>query len=284
MSGSNTVGGKLAPDLAEAWLLDMGATNIETVQRKDSQGNNIPERVVSGEKNGKLIGVEIKAHGTNTGVDALRNGEADVWMASAPVTKEQAERLSALGDMRSKGSEHVVGLDGIAIIVSGANHVDSLTKAQVKAIFTGQIRDWSDLRQPAASINLYARDANSGTRVTFQDLVLGPGNRMAPLAPKKPEGYDDGDRLSDDVVADPHGIGFVGMTSIRSAKAVTIKDGSATALAPTTYTVRNENYPFTGGCTFIRRNSQMRTWGNLSNSRSEGLGRSLWRNRKSRPA
>jgi phosphate transport system substrate-binding protein len=153
--------------------------------------------------------------------------------------------LASLGDMRSAQSEHTVGLDGIAIIVSPSNRLTSLTVAQVKAIFTGEIRDWSDLGQPAGEIDLYARDEESGTRKMFEEMVLGRGAKMAPLAARKPEGYDDSDQLSDDVLSDPRGIGFVGMSYIKSAKALAIGDGKATALAPTTFTVRTENYPLT---------------------------------------
>jgi phosphate transport system substrate-binding protein len=246
LSGSNTIGAKLAPDLAEAWLLDMGATDIETVQRKDDQGAKLPEKVVSGELDGKRVGVEIKAYGTAIGLSALRDGDADIWMASAPVTEEQAQALKDQGDMRGPASEHVIGLDGVAVIVSPTNPLSTLTKAQVKAIFTGAIKNWSELGQPAAPINLYARDAESGTRKTFDDMVLGSEDKMAPLAAAKPEGYADSEQLSDDVAADPHGVGFVGMPYIRAAKALTIKDGAgATALAPTVFTVRTESYPLT---------------------------------------
>ncbi len=243
LSGSNTVGGRLAPDLAEAWLHSLGATEIRKVQRVDAKGEKLPERVVSGVLNGHRVGVEIKAHGTGTGVKELAEGAADIWMASAPVSPDQAARLAALGDMRSRQSEHTVGLDGIAIIVSPANPLASLTKAQVKAIFSGEVTDWSEFGRPAGRIDLYARDKESGTRKTFEEMVLGHGVRMGPLAAAMPDGYEDSDVLSDAVVGDPHGIGFIGMSYIKSAKALAISDGKASPLAPTVFSVRTENYP-----------------------------------------
>ena len=242
LSGSNTIGGRLVPDLAEAWMLSLGATDIEKVQRVDDNRQPIPERVVSGMLNGSRVGVEIKAHGTGTGVDALANGDADIWMASAPATDAQVATLASVGNMRAAQSEHVIGLDGIAVIVSPSNALTSLSKAQVKAIFSGAISDWSQIGQPAGHIELYARDKESGTRKMFEEIVLGKDAKMAPLATRMPDGYDDSDRLSDDVVADPHGIGFIGMSYIKSAKALAINDGQASALSPTIFTVRNENY------------------------------------------
>jgi phosphate transport system substrate-binding protein len=243
LSGSNTIGAEIAPNLAEAWLADLGATDVETVQRQDDDGAAVPEKVVSGALDGKRVGVEIKAYGTATGVNALRDGEADIWMASGPVTEEQAHSLKDLGDMHGPASEHVIGLDGIAVIVSPSNSLSTLTKAQVKAIFTGASKNWSELGQPAAPINLYARDSGSGTRRIFQEMVLGSDGEIAPLSAAKPEGYGDSAQLSEAVASDPHGVGFVGMASTGPAKALTIKDGAAAALAPKAYAVRTESYP-----------------------------------------
>jgi len=245
LAGSSTIGAKLAPDLAEAWLRSLGATEIETIQRDDDQGDRLPERLVSAHLDGKLVGIEIKAYGTATGADALRDGSADVWMASAPVTDEEAQELKELGDMRAPASEHVVGLDGIAVIVSPRNALSTASKAQVKGLFDGAVKNWSELQQPAGDVVLYARDKESGTRRMFEELVLGPDAKMAPLAEKKPEGYADSEQLSEDVAADPQGVGFVGMAFVGPSKALAIKDGDAAALTPTASSVRAESYPLT---------------------------------------
>ncbi|WP_456775563.1 substrate-binding domain-containing protein [Bradyrhizobium sp. USDA 4369] len=243
LNGSNTIGAKLAPDLAEAWLRSLGVSEVRRVQRSDPQGGKLPEFVISGELGGRMVGVEVKAHGTGTGAKALRSLDADIWMASVPVSDEQAAMLAPVGDMRSARSEHVVGLDGIAVIVSPSSRLKTLTKVQVKEIFTGRVTDWSALGLPAGPINLYARDSQSGTRKTFEELVLGPSARMAPLTTRQPNGYEDSERLSDDVASDPNGIGFVGMAYVGAAKALAVSDGNAIALAPTEFTVRTENYP-----------------------------------------
>ncbi|HYA80284.1 MAG TPA: phosphate ABC transporter substrate-binding/OmpA family protein [Methylocystis sp.] len=240
LSGSSTLGQKLAPDLAAAWLASKGATHIEAVERRDDQGASLPERVVSGEIDDNLVGVEIKGHGTASGFEALRAGDADIWIASAPASAEQLKELEGSGGL----TEHVLGLDGIAIVVSPSNPLKSLTKAQLKSIFSGAIKDWKELKLPPGPINLYARGEGSGTRASFEAMALGPDVKMAPLAAAKPEGYADNDELAHDVAHDPHGIGFVSMAQVAPAKAVEIKDGpAAAALAPTVFTVRTESYP-----------------------------------------
>src|SRR5262249_38734880 len=58
--------------------------------------------------------------------------------------------------------EHVVGLDGIVVIVSPRNPVAKLSLEQLQGIFSGAIFDWSQIGGAAGRINVYARDAKSG--------------------------------------------------------------------------------------------------------------------------
>jgi phosphate transport system substrate-binding protein len=245
LSGSNTIGGELAPNLAEAWLVSKGATNIAKQQCVDDSGHDLPEFVVRGQLNGAPAGVEINAHGTGTGVAALAKGTTDIWMASAQATDAQLSTLSPVGVQRGGDTENVVGLDGVAVILSPTNPVSALSKAQVKAIFTGQITDWSALGGTPGPIHLFARDKESGTRKTFAEMVLGSGSAMAPLVAQQPQGYDNNADLSHDVAADPQGIGFVGMGYVKPAKAIAIGDGSITPVTPSNFTVQKEIYPLT---------------------------------------
>lgn len=63
-------------------------------------------------------------------------------MASRKIKPDEIATLAALGDMTSPASEHVLGLDGIAIIVNQANPATSLTKDQLARIFSGEVTNW----------------------------------------------------------------------------------------------------------------------------------------------
>jgi phosphate transport system substrate-binding protein len=78
-------------------------------------------------------------------------------MASRKIKPEGASRLAGFGGMTSRAAEHVLGLDGIAVIVSKANPVQSLTNEQLARVFAGEITDWRQLGGPSAGINVYAR-------------------------------------------------------------------------------------------------------------------------------
>lgn len=62
-------------------------------------------------------------------------------MASRSIKPEDAATLANLGDMTSPACEHVVGLDGLAVIVNKNNPVSALSKIQVAKIFIGEMAD-----------------------------------------------------------------------------------------------------------------------------------------------
>jgi phosphate transport system substrate-binding protein len=158
-------------------------------------------------------------------------------MASRKIKQEEATNLAALGNMTSPASEHVVGLDGIAVIVSKANLVQSLTKDQIARIFAGETANWQQLHGPDAAINVYARDDKSGTYDTFKALVLG-GKKLAANAKR----FEDSRELSEAVAKDPNGIGFIGLPYVRDAKAVAVSENGTRPFLPNHFTVSTEDY------------------------------------------
>ena len=69
--------------------------------------------------------------------------------------------------------EHVAAWDMIAVIVNDANGVRDLTPAQIEGIFTGEIRDWSEVGGSPGSISVYTRNTSSGTYKSFQEMAMG---------------------------------------------------------------------------------------------------------------
>ena len=67
--------------------------------------------------------------------------------------------------------ENVVAIDGIAVVVDPANTVKDLTKDQLIAIYTGETKNWSELGGEDAPIVVIGREAGSGTRGAFEELV-----------------------------------------------------------------------------------------------------------------
>ena len=235
LAGSNTVGSSLGPALAEAFLKQLGASDVRT-QPGDSPDEKNVSGILPGSSSPALI--TIAAHGSATAFTSLAEAKCDVGAASRKVKPDEIRTLSFLGDMSSFASEHVLGLDGIAVIVNAANPISSLRVDQVAQAFTGSINDWSELGGRAGSIKVYARDDKSGTYDTFKTLVLG----SAPLVATAKR-FEDSTQLSNAVAADPYAIGFIGLPYIHSAKALAIASSGTRPLLPNLLTVATEDYP-----------------------------------------
>ena len=235
--GSNTVGEKLTPRLVESFLMARGATDIKT-----EQGNLPAEKAVSARLNGRIEFIEIHAHGSSTAFSDLLQGRAELGMSSRRI-KEQ-ERLSLLGksgDLSEPGSEHIIGLDGLAIIVNNDNPVAQLSIPQLVKIFSGAVTNWSELGGKDLPITLYARDENSGTWDSFKSMVLEPAKVSLAQSAQR---FESSTQLSDSVAKDEGAIGFIGLPYVRRAKLLAISaTKSSKAILPTHFTVSTEDYP-----------------------------------------
>lgn len=233
LQGSNTIGAKLAPALARGWLAARGYRDI---REQDISAEEI--RVSGRDAQGQPFTVAIHAHGSSTAFTGLARGAADIGMASRRIKPAEVKTLAALGAMDQPAAEHVVGLDGIAVIVNPANGTQSLDTATIRDIFLGRIANWSKLGGPNRPIHVYARDDKSGTFDTFKSLVLNGADALAPGAKR----FESNAELSDSVAVDPNGIGFVGLPYVRHAKALAVSERGTRAILPTAFSVATEDY------------------------------------------
>jgi phosphate transport system substrate-binding protein len=77
-----------------------------------------------------------------------------------------------------------VAQDGVCIITSPQNPITNLSQEQVEGIFTGRIRDWSEVKGAAITgpIDLFDRDGASGTQDAFQHIFLGENQKVSHAA------------------------------------------------------------------------------------------------------
>jgi phosphate transport system substrate-binding protein len=238
LHGSNTIGEKLAPALAEAYLKLKGAAATQETESAQDEHQVLSTTPIGGSR----LGIEVYAHGSATAFKDLAAQSTDLGMASRRIKPEEATQLADVdGDLTSPSSEHVLGLDGVAVIVNPANPVQSLTIEQAGKIFSGQITDWSAVGGTAGPIALYARDDKSGTFDTFKALVLDPLSFKLLADAHR---YESSSDLSDAVSADASGIGFIGLPYVRRSKVLGISAGAGNPpIVPTQFTVGTEDYP-----------------------------------------
>jgi phosphate transport system substrate-binding protein len=159
-------------------------------------------------------------------------------MSSRPIRAEELSALRSKGRLeRLTSSEHVIALDGVAVVVHPDLAIEALTVAELRAVFAGQIRNWRTLGGGDQAVVLHARGDRSGTYDTFKSLVL-RDNTLSDKAIR----YESNALLSDTVAQQPGSIGFTGLPYIRNAKALAIRDGDAQALMPKPFNVAVEDY------------------------------------------
>lgn len=234
IQGSNTIGAELAPNLVKNYLEAKGAEKVTV----SVSGEN--ETLISGvvPATGQTVSVAVAAHGSGTGFKGLLAHTADIAAASRPAKDKEVAALTDMADLHSPTCEHIIGIDGLAIIVNHSNPLNDLSVQEIAGIFSGEYQDWSELGGPAGPIHVYARDDKSGTWDSFKSMVLGEDKPLTASA----ERFESNADLSDTVSRDSQGIGFVGLSFVRSAKLLSVSDGTAKSLLPNKLTVATEDY------------------------------------------
>lgn len=100
--------------------------------------------------------------GSGAGIEAVNNGTADIGNSSRNLKDEE----KAAGAV-----ENIVAIDGIAVCVDPSNTVTGLTKEQLINIYNGTITNWSEVGGNDAPIVVVGREAGSGTRGAFEELL-----------------------------------------------------------------------------------------------------------------
>lgn len=173
----------------------------------------------------------VSGGGSSVGVKAVGEGTADIGMASRDLKSSEMEQYPEL-------VEHVIAVDGIALIVNPENSISSLTLDQIKAIYKGEITNWKDVGGSDRQIVVVGRDSASGTREFFYDEVMNKEEFV-----RTQQELNSNGAVKQTVAQTPDAIGYVGLGYIdTSVKAVSInKDG--VLVEPTIDNVKNKAYP-----------------------------------------
>jgi phosphate transport system substrate-binding protein len=109
----------------------------------------------------KNVNITVQGGGSAVGIQSAISGAAQIGMADLVVLPEEAKVLVAT----------TVARDGIAIVVNPANKVRDLSTDQVRDIFNGKIKNWKDIGGINAPITVVSREAGSGTRSSFEQIL-----------------------------------------------------------------------------------------------------------------
>lgn len=189
------------------------------------------------EENQKVT-VTVEFSGSGAGIESLIAGSVNIGNSSRNL-KDSEKEAGAV--------ENVVAIDGIAVIVDTSNTVTDMTKEQLISIYTGETANWSELGGADQPIVVIGREAGSGTRGAFEEL-LGIDGACAYISELSSTGA-----VMAKVASTPGAIGYVSLDVIdNSVTAVSLGGAEATV----------ENIK--AGSYFLSRPFVMATMGEIS--------------------
>ncbi len=204
IKGSDTLGAKLVPQLAEQFKAQNPGTTFD-----------------------------IAAEGSTTGLAAITDGTAQIGMSS------RRAKPAEVGAAQGRGvnmKPTIVAYDGIAVIVNSGNPIKDLTKKQVEDIFTGSVTDWSAVGGSGGKISIYTRNTSSGTYSDFKEMAMkkrdyaGGSQKMA-----------GNEQIAAEVGKNANGVGYVGLAY---DKAPGVKALPIDGVLPSVQTVQGKSYPY----------------------------------------
>jgi len=165
----------------------------------------------------------IQGGGSTAGIQAVFTGAAQVGMSSRKL-EENEKALIAVP----------IIYDAIAVIVHRTNFLDSLSMDQVREIYAGRITRWKEVGGTDRAITVVTREEGSGTRETFQNLVMGKKEEISLGALVQ----DSNGAIRQVVADDPNAIGFISLGLVNERVKALKLDGTE----PTVENVRAHRY------------------------------------------
>ena len=150
-SGSGNSGDQQKPAELSGTISTNGSTSMEKVIGSLSEAFMADNSGVT---------VTYDATGSGTGIECASNGSADLGLASRDLKPEETGLKTV-----------TVALDGIAVVVNENCGVDDLSLEQIAKIFTGKIKNWSELGGADKEIACIGRENGSGTRDGFESIT-----------------------------------------------------------------------------------------------------------------
>ena len=174
---------------------------------------------------GENAGVEVTYNptGSGSGITAVAEGRCDIGLSSRNL-KDAEKEQGLVGT--------ILAYDGIAVIINPENTVEDLTVEQIAAIYTGEITNWSEVGGIDAEIVLIGREAGSGTRGGFEEIV-----GVEDACAYRQELTSTGDVITA-VSQNPGAIGYASLASVKD----TVKAIKVGGVTPSEETVKDETY------------------------------------------
>ena len=176
------------------------------------------------------IRITIAGGGSGVGIKQVGEGLIDIGNSGRKATDDEIKRYGL--------KMHKFAIDGITVVVNPKNSVVKMKKSELIGIFSGRISNWNELGFKNRGINVYTRDASSGTRKVFWKKALNKGKIIKSANFVKSHGA-----MKSAISVDPYGIGYISIGYLDDTVAPVNLDG----ISPTLENVLKGDYKIARG-------------------------------------
>ena len=146
------------------------------------------------------VSIDVQGGGSAAGIMATQSGTTDIGMSSRNLQGSETTLWSI-----------EIARDGIAIIINPKNPITDLTLQQVADIYDGKTTNWDQIGGKKGEIDVFTREDGSGTRSSFESLVMGKNQIMARAMVENSNGA-----IRQLVADDPAAIGYISLGLVDS--------------------------------------------------------------------
>lgn len=240
IAGSDVIGDGLMPLLMDGFSVfnDAEAT-ITTTNRAGEYFAELIGDQGFGDQMGSYL---VSATSSNEAFESLLKGETEIGMSSRRIVPDEARALkrTGAGNMINPNQEHILAIDSIVVVTHPSNPVAELTSEQLNAIYSGKIRNWSELGGANQPIVLVSHLQTSGTASTFFNYVFGESANWQ-LSSNLLE-LDNSTEVAAKVNENPGAIGYVGYAFQRGAKPLTLVNRCGIPMTPDAFSAKTGEY------------------------------------------
>ncbi len=176
------------------------------------------------------IRITIAGGGSGAGIKQVGEGLVNIGNSGRKAKDTEIEKYRL--------TMYQWAVDGVAAVVNPENPVKALTAAQLQGIYAGKITSWKALGGEDRGINMYTRDASSGTRAVFWKKALGKGDISG-----KANFVASNGAMKSAVTNDPYAVGYVSVGYIDNSVAPVVLDN----VVPSLQTVKTGEYKVARG-------------------------------------
>ncbi|MDR2607948.1 MAG: phosphate ABC transporter substrate-binding protein [Treponema sp.] len=166
----------------------------------------------------------MSATGSGDGIKAVPAETAEIGMSSRELSP---------AEIGTGIDEHLIAIDGIAVIVNGSNPVSNLSIDQIRDIYTGVVSDWSQVGGRAGKIAVVSREPGSGTRGAFEEIIKFQDKLVMGAIE-----FDGTGAVKAEISRNADAVGYISLGSVDSS----VKTLSVGGVVATTANVVNNSY------------------------------------------